>query len=211
MTIKSPQRIGIACALAVGLLAAAPTNASLIGDEVDITFSSTDPTTNGIQTLSLNNVSVGAGIEASADFFGNLELVLGDVEPIDIDLSSATISIAFIETEYNSDSGFVTNMRFLFENLDWLPLPGAILDATVNETLIRFDVAVMTTANSVQVDLTRAAAADSQTTIDGDVVINLQTTHIDEPAALAVFSIGLLGLIVARRRKRALPAAAVAT
>ena len=204
MTIKSAQRVGTAVAFALGLLAIAmPASASLIGDEIDITFSSTDDTVNGTQSLTLNNVLVGAGIEATADFLGDLQLIPGGAEPIDIDVSSGAISIAFVETEYSSNSGFLTNMRFLFENLDWLPLPGVILGATVNETLLRFDVAVMTTANSVQVDLTRAAAADTLSTIDGTILVDLQTTHIDEPAALGIFAIGLLGLALTRRRKRA--------
>ena len=211
MLIKSAQRIGIACSLAFGILAAAPASASLIGDEIDITFSTTDPS-GGTSPLTLNNVTVGAGIEASADFLLVLTLGLGNTELIDLDISSGGIGINFASDDYaNGSTQPITNMRFLFGNLDWLPLPGVILDATFNETVLNFDVAVMTTANSVQVDFTRSPGADPlDFGIEGGVGITLQTTHIDEPAALGIFAFGLLGLALARRRGRSSPRQVIA-
>ena len=199
------QCIGIVSVLILTLLATAmPASASLIGDEIDITFSTTDPS-GGTSPQTLNNVTVGAGIEASADFLLSLALVLGNSELIDLDISSGGISIDFTNDSYvNASNEPVTNMRFLFENLDWLPDPGVIIDATFNETVLNFDVAVMTTANSVQVDFTRLPGAGPlDFDILGSVDITLQTIHIDEPAALGVFAIGLLGLALARRRGRA--------
>jgi len=203
--------IAVICGAALATLVVVPATASLINDQIDITFSTTDPTDNGVQSLTLNNVTVGASAEASADFSGDLFLEAGGNNLIVLDLAGSAIFIGFDRADYeDANNDPVTNFRFLFEDLDWLPDPGEIVDGLVtNNDLDDFDVAVITSPNSVQVDITRADGASDSSFISGGVDIELQVTHaVDEPAALALFSFGLLGMIVARRRKRALPAIA---
>ena len=187
-------------ALAAGLWAAgtllvlaAPAQAALIGQTVNASVQS-------IFTANLNQMS--AVVSAAGPEF---VLGVGTGRAINIDVQDS-----FIDFQYNSVRNANLgngNISVSLSGLTWAPDPGVVVGVTLEEfpdpnrtvlNLLGPNTADFT-ANSITVNLNGTWNAEDR------VRVSLITGHsqvLPEPASLALFGVGLLGLGVAVRRHR---------
>jgi hypothetical protein len=174
--------------LALGALGAAPgAQASLIGTDVDVSvIEFTDPvlTVHHAETVTV----LDPGVEI-AGLFGSFDVDIG-AESIRIDvLASGAIGTADF-------------FGFQFESLNWSPIPGEITGfSNIDSNIVGIDISrFISTADAVAINL------QGLTLAQGDFVdVTLAVQH-DVPAppalGLLVGSLGLLGWISGRRRRR---------
>jgi len=175
--------LGICTALMIGSQA----DASLIGDTVNVQFSSFPFVPSVLVST--------PGVElpgASLATFGSS----GGANPrwdINIEANYMTIDII------NGPAFYGAGSSFTFSDLDWVGgLPGIVTGVTVSSNQSVIPVNATFTADSVRV-VFGSNTANWQT---GDQIrLDLQTAHIPEPASLALLSTGAMLLL--KRRKEA--------
>ncbi len=161
---------------------AAPANATLIGDDIDL-------------TVSLE----GASDKMFAATVGNgIEFDLGDIT---IDVGASRIDFAIVDP----DAAFAAGVTYALTDLDWFGMAGEITDAV----LIMFqevDSQIEFTADSVTLERGDFSLVELEAGLFAS--IELVTQHsggggdVPGPGALALFAVGLAGLGLATGRGR---------
>ena len=177
------------------LVLAAPAQATLIGDDVTVRIvvpnqgpfdqsSSTTVTADASDAFELTDVQSGRT-------FG--------VDPFDAGLVVTLLNQGFV---FGNSSALATVIEF--SDLQWQGTPRRVTGASIIEDFaLNFGLLtdITFTDSSVRVALSRNGATSWNV---GEVLtINLETAHdLPEPASLALFGLGLLGLGIAVRRRR---------
>ncbi len=186
------RRLGVlvgAAVIALGTAGAA--QASLIGQTVNASF---DTIFGGV-SLTPGSAVVSAG---GPEF----ELGVGTGRGIIIDVQDS-----FIEFQYNNvrNAAFgVDKLSVTFTGLTWAQFPDGLVGVNItefNDPDSRSGLGISTasfTASSVTVNLN--GHWDAQDRIRVDLITSL--TQLPEPASVALFGVGLLGLGVAAKRAR---------
>ena len=160
-------------------------NASLIGDT--ITFNTYFPTAGDLS--SSQSLLVGPGIECAACPSGGF--VLTD-QTLDIGADFIEFSSSF-ETSFSGP-----NAIFEFLDLDWLPVPGALVDFVLTTDFANVTAAdVSFTADSIAIDIGNSGNGTGWR-------LDLITRHaVPEPATVLLVGLGIAGLGAGRLRRRA--------
>lgn len=180
---------------------AIPANASLIGTSVDIT------SPHG----SCLGVTVGGGVECSIS-----DSTPGLGNDIDIDIEESRIVFEFLDFDDDGGDFLWLVLPFVFDvvidGLTWVGDPGvAIADIAVTTELFgdpdtfgnpnTID-AVLSGANQVTLNFGDLDLLDCSTVLCARLTVDITPVHsvLAEPASLALFGLGLLGLGAALRR-----------
>ena len=152
--------------------------ATLIGDEITVEF-----ILGGVSQGSASAIVVDPGREFEGPGFG---LDPGEF----IDITGTSIEALVL------DPFLVPDTRYIFSDLDWIGGPGTITGFTLTTDIAGFSATDITFGD----DFVIVNAGDFTGT--GTMLIALQTSHaaVPEPSTLALFSLGLLGLGLARKR-----------
>lgn len=193
MQSKKTARLG-AGLVGAALMWATSANASLIGDSVEAAMSG------GlfIETQFVSPQVVGAGVE----FSGGIRLSPGDPlsAEIQVDVSDSGFTVGGLNTSTWGGHGGLDSLRIDLTNLDWLGQPGEIIGIN--------DLGGSHLVQELGFGPHSAFVIFSQLSF-GASVPNLRAFSFDvrhdapEPGALALFGVGLIGLGLARRRRRA--------
>lgn len=173
---------GVFCTLlTIGLAMVGSANATLITDEVFISYNFPD-----INTINSGPVAtiVTADSSDAVNFFGT----------ITVDVGGNNIFI-------DQDAIFIQPGDFngvVVSDMDWVDMPGEIVGLSITTNLAAWDDSRATfTADSVAVNLAGLGDVPAFT-----LNVGLETTHVPEPATLALLSVGLAGLGFTRRGLR---------
>ena len=187
---------------AVALAAfAVPANASLIGTTVDITSPHGD----------CLGVMVGGGVECSIS-----DSTPGLGNDIDIDIEDSRIVFDFLDFDDNGGDFLWLTAPFVFDvvidGLTWVGNPGAAIADIVVTTELFGDPdtfgnpntigAVLSGANQATLNFGDLDILDCSTVLCARLTVGITPVHsaLPEPASLALFSLGLLGLGAVLRR-----------
>ncbi|MCB9769484.1 MAG: PEP-CTERM sorting domain-containing protein [Candidatus Omnitrophica bacterium] len=181
------------CLVVLASLFAAPAGATLIGDEVFVSY--TSPGDN--KDLGPESVIVEAGDGDLVSF-----LVFSDNDFIRVNVEESSIIIAFEDFDITSGIFFGGPITVSIVDLDWVGVPGIITGVSfVNNGITSLATNPVSftnnpTGSDVFVDLSGSDWENGDT-----LTINLETTHdIPEPTTMALLATGAAGLIAKRRR-----------
>jgi hypothetical protein len=178
--------------VATALLAAGlPAHASLIGQGFNVSYRYADlGTVYGGATASPADFVVGAGVESVVDVEGVTDLI--------VDLAASSLTVLF-DTVLTSPTWNAASFNgLLFIGTAAHGIAGATVDAS--STLGGFgDSRIGLTGDQIGLDWNGLSYVDGTR-----LVINFTFNAVPEPAALALFGGGLLGMAMARRRGRVL-------
>ena len=160
------------------LLSPMAAQATLIGDVINVEF-----ILGGVSQGSASTIVINPGREFEGPGFG---LDPGEF----IDITGTSIEALVLEPF------LVPDTRYIFSDLDWIGGPGTITGFTLTTDIVGFSAADITFGD----DFVIVNAGDFTGT--GTMSIELQTSHaaVPEPSTLALFTLGLLGLGLARKR-----------
>lgn len=121
-----PRPVSMALA-AIALCIAAPAQATLLGDRIDIMIDLADPHSDQ-QYLDVEVVSPGA--EGSAGWTGPLFFAFGQVD-VDVDDSSVWITIFGGTEGPQIEAAFAPAFEIWLSDLDWVGEPGFVIDEVI--------------------------------------------------------------------------------
>ncbi len=167
-------------------------NATLIGDDITISY------TDSIPTNSVDIVTVTNGLEYTPGDGSNLAATPAGVFPVweSIDIGADYISLEF----FNSIN---IPASITFSDLDWVATPGEIVSADLTSaipSITQDDVSFG--VDFVTINIGEQAGANYSPS--AEVRIDLTTSHtpVPEPTTVALLGIGLVGLAGAEVRRR---------
>jgi hypothetical protein len=163
--------------------------ATLIGTTIDVSYVN-DGNADGNTSTSVV-VEAGSGDAFQFGFWGTKGFT------IDIEDSAISFLCTGGFCNYTPDLGPV---HYIVEGLDWGGngfLSAVTLDALSNCSLCNASVNLLS-ATSFELFLPHAANPAP----DDTLIVNLEAIHVPEPGTLALLSLGLAGMGLARRRKR---------
>lgn len=200
---------------AVGVLAASPSHATLIGDLVDITLASPGDSI----SLTDSNITVGAGNEIEP---GDNTVIGGDgsagstfllsQEFLDIQADRIILQLeaGFDDGNGNLITGYSPGAYWLIAGLDFAggTITGFDLFLTGISNFTAANDIIFSGGNTFQIFISDLWIADSTTGFDvGQIELRLQTTGtpppppVPEPGTLALLALGLGALAGTRRRR----------
>ena len=188
------KKLALAASMLGAFVLAGPAQATLIGQTVQLSLGG---------TISATPNQTSATVSA-----GGPEFVIGLFvgRAIEIDVQDS-----FIDFQYNNvaNADFGTgNFSLTISGLTWAPDPGVVIGATVMEFEDPRDLSPDLGPNTVSFTPS-SVTLDANGNWEGQdrVRVDLITGHsqvLPEPASLALFGVGLLGLGVAVRRRHCL-------
>ncbi len=196
----------IATSLLIGPMAA---NADLIGDVIDADLSNP----NGAGSFEINPNFGSGAVGDGVDFTAVASDTFGQIWDFSLDVFGDGFTVSWTERTRNGDGNINDGddmIRISLSDLDWVGMVGEIVDVIlVDYSCEPMDSFACGTFGSGP-NLTAIAfgtdwlSVDFQTLRHGEsYTFGIEATHVPEPSAIALLGIGLLGMGMARRRRKA--------
>ncbi len=181
------------CLVVMASLCAVPASATLIGDEVRVTF---DAPSDGLSVgpTSINPVQAGDG--------DVLDLVINFGHIMRVNVEESSILLTLLQgTAAGQGINFGNPVTMAFLDLDWIGTPGIITAVNIidNTLSLNADLAVGFTNGATGSDI-NLTLSSSQWLVGQGLTLDIETTHVPEPTTMALLATGAAGLIAKRRR-----------
>lgn len=179
--LKKSQVLATAVIGVTSLLMSLSSHASLIGDAVTLDF--------GI-TGEAGSVFTSTALVTNP----GVEFTIPTGNPLLVDIKDSSFDIFFDLTGF-PDVGAATT--FVLSDLDWVGMSGEVIGLSLTSGDVSSVSSLSFTTNSVTVNLFNLTNPSELQRFSFDI----NTSHVSEPANIALLSLGLIGVAFARRKK----------
>jgi len=199
------RKLLIVATLILGPMAA---NADLIGDDIDALLSNP----NGAGSFQINPNFGSGNVGPGIDFTATASDAFGQIWDFSIDVFGDGFTLGFTERTRNGDGNITDGddmIRIELSDLDWVGMVGEIVNVSL------FDYSCVSAGFSCETfgggpshnSIVFGAdylSVDFNTLRDGELyTFAIDAQHVPEPGTMALLGMGLLGMGLARRRRKA--------